>query len=116
MKQCEETASVALDLPLPMALPEDYIGDANIRMDVYRRIAAAESSDEDLVAELRDRFGPPPAQVYELLEVAAVKKMAEQLRIQSISLRGSKINMRLRRDTRIDVDLLVRLVSEEPGE
>ncbi len=111
----EETVSVAIDLPLPMSLPEEYIGDANLRMDVYRRIAATEVSDEEIIAELRDRFGPPPTQVYELLEVAALKKLAESLRIQSISLRGSKLNLRLRRDTRIDVDLLVRLVSEEEG-
>ena len=111
----EKAASVAIDLPLPMALPEDYIGDANLRMDVYRRIASAEGSDEEIIAELRDRFGPPPAQVYDLIEVAGVKKLAETLRVQSISLRGAKILLRLRRDTRIDVDLLVRLVSEEEG-
>ncbi len=111
----EEAASVAIDLPLPMALPEEYIGDVNLRMDVYRRIASAEASNEEIIAELRDRFGPPPTQVYELLEVAALKKLAESLRVQSISMRGSQLSFRLRRDTKIDVELLVRLVSEEEG-
>jgi len=111
----EEAASVAIDLPLPMALPEDYIGDANLRMDVYRKIASTDVSHEELISELRDRFGPPPVQVHELLEVAALKKVAESLRVQSISMRGSKLKFRLRRNARIDVDLLVRLVSEQEG-
>ena len=111
----EEAASVALDLPLPMALPENYILDPNLRMDVYRKIAAAEVDNDELIAELRDRFGPPPSQVHELLEVAALKKAAESLRIQSIGLRANKLSLRLRRDTRVDVDSLVRLVSENEG-
>jgi transcription-repair coupling factor (superfamily II helicase) len=98
-----------------MAIPEDYLSDANLRMELYRRIAAGETSDEEMIAELRDRFGPPPSQVYQLLSMAALKRQAEALRVQSISLSGSQLQLRLRRDARVDVDHLVRLVSERPG-
>ena len=111
----EEAPSVAIDLPLPMAIPEEYLGDANLRMELYRRIAAGEMSDKDMIAELRDRFGPPPPQVYQLLSVAALKRLAESLRVQSISLSGSKLQFRLRRDARVDVDNLVRIVSKRSG-
>ena len=111
----EEAPSVAIDLPLPMAIPEEYVGDANLRMELYRRIATGEMEDEELIAELRDRFGAPPPQVYQLLGVAALKRTAESLRVQSISVKGSKLQIRLRRDARIDVDRLVRMVSEEEG-
>ena len=111
----EEVPSAAIDLPLPMAIPNEYLGDANLRMELYRRIAAGEISDEEMIAELRDRFGPPPPQVYQLLGVAALKRRAEELRVQSVSLSGSKLQFRLRRDARVDVDHLVRLVSERPG-
>lgn len=111
----EEAPSVAIDLPLPMAIPEEYVGDANLRMELYRRIATGEQEDEELVAELRDRFGAPPPQVYQLLGVAALKRAAESLRVQSISMSGSKLRIRLRRDARVDVDQLVRMVSEEEG-
>jgi transcription-repair coupling factor (superfamily II helicase) len=111
----EEMPSVAIDLPLPMAIPEEYLGDANLRMELYRRIGAGEIADEDMISELRDRFGPPPPQVYQLLSVAALKRQAERLRIQSISLSGSKLQFRLRRDARVDVDHLVRVISERSG-
>ncbi len=111
----EEAPSVAIDLPLPMAIPEEYLSNANLRMELYRRIAAGESSDEEMIAELHDRFGPPPPQVYQLLGMAALKRQAEALRVQSISQSGSQLQFRLRRDARVDVDHLVRLVSEQPG-
>jgi transcription-repair coupling factor (superfamily II helicase) len=111
----EDTPSVAIDLPLPMAIPEEYLADTNLRMELYRRIAAGEIADDEMISELRDRFGPPPPQVYQLLSMAALKRQAEALRVQSISLSGSKLQFRLRRDARVDVDHLVRLVSERTG-
>ncbi len=111
----EEGPSATLDLPVPMSIPRSYIRDENLRMEVYRKLAAAEASREDLLAELSDRFGRPPAAVEMLLDVAALKRQAEQLRIQAISAGGGRLTIRLRRDARVDVDRLIRLVSERPG-
>jgi len=68
-----------------------------------------------LIAELRDRFGPPPPPVLRLLEVAALKRVADRLRVQSISTQGGEVRVRFRRDSPVDVDRLIRLVSELPG-
>lgn len=111
----EAPPSAAIDLPLPMSIPEAYVGDANLRMELYRRIASSQLDGDELLAELRDRFGPPPPQVFQLLEITKIKRLAEALRVQSISLRGSTLHFRLRRDARVDVDRLVRLVSERRG-
>ena len=32
-------AHVALDLPVPMTIPRDYIADENLRMEIYRKLA-----------------------------------------------------------------------------
>ena len=110
----EEGPSATLDLPVAMAIPADYIDNPNLRMEVYRKLAAADGEDEALVAELRDRFGPPPQAVYQLLEVARLKRLAERLRVQSLSWQRGELVIRLRRDSRIDPDRLVELVSELP--
>ncbi len=65
----EEAPSVALDLPVPMSIPSEYVDDANLRMELYRKIA--EEPEREMLAELADRFGPPPAAVQTLVEVAA---------------------------------------------
>jgi transcription-repair coupling factor (superfamily II helicase) len=111
----EEGPSAQLDLPVPLAIPRSYVADENLRMELYRKLAAAEVSREELLAELTDRFGRPPAAVEMLLDVAALKREAERLRVQSIAAAGGKLTIRLRRDARVDVDRLIRMVSARPG-
>jgi transcription-repair coupling factor (superfamily II helicase) len=40
----EEGPSATLDLPVPMSIPRSYIGDENLRMEIYRKLAAAETA------------------------------------------------------------------------
>jgi len=111
----EEGPSAALDLPVPMSIPRSYVADENLRMEIYRKLGAAEASREELVAELTDRFGRPPAAVEILLDLAELKRQAEALRVQSVSAAAGVLTFRLRRDARVDVDRLIRFVSERPG-
>ncbi len=110
-----EAPSVAIDLPVPMSIPQDYVSDANLRMELYQKIAAFDSAERELLAELADRFGPPPPSVRTLVQVAALKRLAESLRVQSISAKGRELVIRLRRDARIDVARLIDLVSRTEG-
>ncbi len=114
-EEVEEAPSATIDLPVSMRIPPEYLDDANLRMEVYRKIAAGESPDGEILAELRDRFGEPPDPVRRLVEVAALKRLAESLRVQSISARGSRLQVRMRRDARVDVERLIQLVSERQG-
>ncbi len=111
----EEAPSVALDLPVMTSIPEDYVGDANLRMEIYRRLATGDEAEEDVLAELRDRFGTPPDGVRSLIRVAALKRRAEALRLQSISARGGRLVLRLRQDARVDPERLIELVSGRAG-
>lgn len=111
----EEAPSVTLDFPVTMSIPEDYVGDANLRMEIYHRLASGDESHEDLLGELRDRFGPPPQGVKTLLEVALVKRLAERLYLQGISARNGKLVLRLRQDARIDPERLIDFVSRSSG-
>lgn len=51
-----------IDLQLPSLLPETYIGDVNLRLSFYKRIASSENKQEleQLKIELIDRFGLLP--------------------------------------------------------
>ncbi|HEX9737296.1 MAG TPA: transcription-repair coupling factor [Thermoanaerobaculia bacterium] len=111
----EEAPSVLLDLPIATSIPPEYVGDANLRMEIYRRLAAGEETEEALLGELRDRFGPPPEGVRTLLEAAAVKRMAEALRLQSITAKGGRLVFRLRQDARVDPGRLIALVERHPS-
>jgi transcription-repair coupling factor (superfamily II helicase) len=109
----EEAPSVALDLPVQMSIPPDYVDDANLRMELYRKIS--EEPEKEMLAELLDRFGPLPSSVETLVEVAALKRLAESLRVQSISAKSGELVIRLRRDARVDVERLIEMVSTMAG-
>lgn len=111
----EPLVSTTFDLPVPMSLPTGYVSDPNLRMEVYRRIATWEGDGRELLQELEDRFGRAPTEVRSLIAVATAKRRAEQLRIQAVLLQDRRLVIRLRRDSKIDVDALVRLVSARAG-
>lgn len=71
----------------PGWVPEDYIPEAEIRLDLYHRAARASTPAEidRLADEIADRFGPLPPPVIALLEVAAVRTLAASLKVRKIS-------------------------------
>jgi len=111
----EAGPSATLDLPVPLSIPSSYVSDISVRLEIYRRIAAGETEETELIAELRDRFGPPPPAVRQLLEVAAVQRAAERLRVQAVGFQKGQLVIRLRHDARVDPERVVALVSEDPS-
>jgi transcription-repair coupling factor (superfamily II helicase) len=69
---------LTIDLPFTAHLPESYVGDLNLRLALYQRLAAVETLDEAdaLAVELRDRFGPPPPAAENLLFAVRVRALA----------------------------------------
>lgn len=113
-EEIEESISTAIEMPFELVVPEEYVAEQNLRLELYRQIAAGEGSTEDLLAELRDRYGEPPKTVYRLLEVSALKRLAEGVRVQSITGGGGELKIRFRHDTRIAAEDLIRFVGERP--
>jgi transcription-repair coupling factor (superfamily II helicase) len=85
-----EAVDVTIDLPVAAYFPERYLPDMRTKIDLYRRLArcASETELDDLKAELSDRFGPPPGEVEELIELARLRVWAHQRRIDAIHREG----------------------------
>ncbi|EGN75607.1 transcription-repair coupling factor Mfd [Idiomarina sp. A28L] len=75
-----------VDLRIPALLPNDYIGDVNIRLSMYKRIAGADSEREldELQIELIDRFGLLPDAAKNLFRIGQIRLMADPLGIRKI--------------------------------
>ncbi len=108
----EEAPSATIDLPVMTTIPSEYIAETNLRMEIYRRLASSHEDIDEVLTELRDRFGPPPESVLTLVRAASLKQLAEELRVQSVSSRGTTLSIRMRQDARVDLDTLIRFVSE----
>ncbi len=80
-----DTAST-IDLHEPALLPSDYCADVHERLTLYKRLANAGSTEElqELLEELVDRFGEPPAQTQALVETHKLRVLARPLGILKI--------------------------------
>ena len=81
------TAGATVDLPVDAHLPDDYVPDEAQKLELYRRLARARTAG-DVAAfrqELGDRFGPLPAPVLRLVEVAELRLAAEAAGIASLA-------------------------------
>ncbi|HMA46140.1 MAG TPA: TRCF domain-containing protein, partial [Frankiaceae bacterium] len=86
----EELAEVKVDLPVDASLPHDYVPSERLRLDAYRRIAAAGTDDDvaEVRTELVDRYGPPPQAVDNLLAVAAFRVLARHHGLSEVAVQG----------------------------
>ncbi|HEX2315249.1 MAG TPA: TRCF domain-containing protein, partial [Thermomonospora sp.] len=88
-----ELPETKVELPVDAHLPHDYVPGERLRLDAYRRIAAI-TSDEEISAvydELKDRFGPPPEPVLNLLEVARFRARARKAGLTEVTVQGNHI-------------------------
>ena len=77
---------LVIDLPLGSRLPDDYIGDPNLKIRLYRRLASVVRLDEvDAVEqEFADRFGPPPSPVVDLLFGLRIRALARSRMLRAV--------------------------------
>ena len=88
---------VSVDLPLEAYIPEDYIADLPSRLGAYGRLARAADTEEAVIIgeELRDRFGPTPVQVENLVYAVRIKALARAAGVESVGREGGAIVLRL---------------------
>ena len=72
--------SPAINLGVPVLIPEAYVPDLDVRLGLYRRLSALEKKVEmeGFAAELIDRFGPLPAEVETLMTVVRIKVLCKR--------------------------------------
>lgn len=83
----QEPKDVRIDLPVDANLPPDYIASDRLRLEAYRRLAAAASDDEidAVVEELVDRYGPLPEPALRLVAVARLRLLCRAAGITEVS-------------------------------
>jgi len=83
----KEKTECVFDIAISAHIPEDYIESSEVRIDIYKKIAAMENNEDysDLIDELTDRFGDVPQPVINLCEIALLRNMASVLDIAEIT-------------------------------
>ncbi len=92
----------SISLPLAAHIPEEYVSNLNTRLSLYHRLARVEHIEEveDMAREFKDRFGPLPKPVENLLYVVKIKVLATWAEVSSISTQGRQIVIKPQTDGR----------------
>ncbi len=82
-----------VDLPVDAHLPHDYIPGERLRLEAYRRLAAAydDAAVQAVREELADRYGPLPDPVERLLAVASFRVHSRRYGLTEIGVQGNQI-------------------------
>lgn len=108
---------VDIDLRLATLFPEDYIGDVNLRLSFYKRIASAETLTalDELKVEIIDRFGKLPDPASNLLQVAKLRLLAHPLGIQKIEINTLGGYIAFSPNAELDPITFIEIIEAQPA-
>jgi transcription-repair coupling factor (superfamily II helicase) len=112
----EWTPQITIDAAALM--PESYIGDLDLRLSMYRRLASLETNEEleGFAAELIDRFGKLPPETDHLLQLVAIKQLCKQANIAKLDAGPKGVVVAFRDNRFANPDRLVRWIGDSRGQ
>ncbi len=112
-----EDENPEINLKVDIRVPEDFLPQVNLRLNLYKRLASVEDLGEiDRVREeIVDRFGPVPEPVENLLRYGALKHLARRLRVRSVDRTERRVVFKFRPDTPVDWSRVTPLLKRHSG-
>ncbi len=98
-------------------LPSDYVMDTDVRLNLYRRLSILleKSELEAMIDEIRDRFGPPPIEVQNLLNLMSMRIILKTLGISRLDIKENSISLSLFEGNKLDSKKLIQFVKKKPN-
>ncbi len=89
----EVLPEMKIELPIDAHLPHDYVPHERLRLEAYRKLAAADTEQvvDEVVAELQDRYGDLPEAVANLVSVARFRVYARSAGVAEVTAQGTNI-------------------------
>ncbi len=113
----DEDWSPQISLGTEVLIPEHYVGDLSLRLELYRRISRLVGDDEmeDLEVELIDRFGPIPESLRNLLDLVRLKGSCRRAGIAKVDAGPRGATVQFRGDDFADPMGLVQWITMQKG-
>lgn len=101
-----------MDVAVSAFIPQKYISDDYQKIESYKRIASIETNDqaEALKKEFRDRFGAIPECVENLFDIAIMKWVCMQLRVEFFSCKDGLCTFKFHKTAKLHPSMLIKLV------
>ena len=86
-------SETVVDVDADALIPESYLSNRIERLNIYRRISECETTDalDEVAAEMRDRFGPLPVEVSQLIKSVELKILGQSLRLAKVTFKNERL-------------------------
>ncbi len=116
-EEWHEETNPEINVDLPAYLPEDFISDIDVRLNLYRRLSSLrEKVDlEVMIEEMTDRFGPPPVEVSNLVAVMSVRLLLKKKGVSKLDVSNKTLTFNFSPESNVDPEKVVSLVKRDPN-
>ena len=106
-----------VDIDIDAYIPNTYIKDEEVKLDVYRKISKCEKEEEfdDLKLELKDRFGDFPHELENLIFIAKLKIKAHKFYVSHLYIKKKLVTITFAEHHKIDGQSVIDIVNKFCG-
>jgi len=107
-----ENREAKLDIAINAFIPEKYIHNHQIKIEIYKKIASifSKKAFDQLYEEIEDRFGTVPTSVNSLMSIAYIKHLCEEMQIEEISEAEKRFLIKFYKDAEISPLFLAKAI------
>lgn len=93
----EQLPDPTIELAVDAYIPDDYVSDPGVKIEVYKRINSIKTLEDadDVETELNDRFGSAPEAVLCLIGIARIRIYARAIGVGAIVQQAKQVMMKL---------------------
>lgn len=90
--EIKQEQDIQIDLDVTSYIPDEYIEDANQKIEIYQDIALCKNEEDiqNVIDEIIDRFGNMPKEVENLLEIIRIKQLCKNAGVVKVTEKKNK--------------------------
>ena len=106
-----------VDIDIDAYIPETYINDEEVKLDMYRKISKCEKEEEfdDLKEEMLDRFGAFPKELENLIFIAKLKNKAHKFYVTQLNIKRKLVTITFAEHHKVDGQSVMDIVNKFCG-
>jgi transcription-repair coupling factor (superfamily II helicase) len=114
-EEWKEDIDPEINVDIAAYLPESYIADTDIRLNLYRRLSGLkEKADlQEIMLEIKDRFGPPTEEVSNLLKIMEVRIVMKKIGILRLDEGHNEFTLTFSSQTKIPPEQIITLIERQ---
>ena len=113
-EEWHEEVNPEINVDISAYLPEEYVSDTDVRLNIYRRLSGLKEGPElrKMTDEISDRFGPPPVEASNLLRIMETRLLMKNKGISRLDVKSESLVFTFSSGTKIDTEKLIDFIEK----